>query len=203
MANQIKRPSKSQYRAMDLVEEWLHIDSLANPSRRSGLYRNNAYARSKAIYRQVRAKWETFQDNIEYVTAEQRSDETKTLYLGRLVLDATSFAQHGYILGDIVRGGNTLSAMDESWHKTQDFKKHVRAGHIPLPPVENLGLSIDAAIKSYTQKSFEHPLHTYIGMFAYSAVLVDHFKDDFAKEFILPTPGQPEGELHRWGYDPQ
>lgn len=203
MANQIKRPTKSQYRAMDLAEEWLHVDSLAKPYRRTGLYRNNAYARSKAVYRQVRSKWEAFHEGVDYVLGENRKDEARSLSLGRLVLDAASLAQHGFILGDIVRGGNIFTSSEESWHVAQSFKQNVRAGRVPLPPLENLKLPVDRATKEYTGNSFEHPVHTYVAMFAYSALVADRLRDETTKEFVLPVPGESTDEIHRWNYDPQ
>ncbi len=109
-------------RGLDLVEEWLHVESIARPQRRNGLHRNSAYQKSQPLYKtQIPKNMNEFRRNIDLLFDENK-DETKSLALGRLILESTSLAQHGFLLGRVARGENILTALDESWHVLQGFK---------------------------------------------------------------------------------
>lgn len=203
MTNQNSRRQPDRRKALDLVEEWLHIETLAHPKRRSGLHPNSAYQKSQPLYKtQIPKAVETFQGHIDYFLGSERTDERKSLLLGKLMLGAVCDAQHGFILGKIARKTNIITAMDDSWHLLQGFKQHVRANNVQLPDAEMLKLPIEDGIKEYTGHAYGHYVHTYVGMVAFGAVAALQLKDHKTNQFILPAPGLLPDHLERWDYDP-
>lgn len=203
MANQNKRYGTAYERhSLDLVEEWLHLESLAKPQRRHGLHPNNAYSKSQQLYRtQIPKRMDQFRQNIDSFLDESR-DEATSLGLGRLVLESASLAQHGFILGRIARGDNIMTALDESWHTLQNFKNHVRAKRVQLPDLEKLNVPIQEAISSYTRQPYGHYVHTYVGMAALSATAVLNLRNSTDGAFVLPSPGMNSEAPDRWDYNP-
>ena len=122
--------------------------------------------------------------------------------MGRLVLESTSLAQHGFLLGRIARGGNIMHAMDESWHVLQGFKQHLRSGNVTLPEPEKLRSPIQDAVAEYTRQPYGHHIHTYIGMVAFSVTTAVHLRDTDEGKFMLPSPGLNPEILDQWDYDP-
>lgn len=189
-------------RGLDLVEEWLHVESTARPQRRNGLHRNSAYQKSQPVYKnQIPKNMNEFRRNLDTLFDENK-DETQSLILGRLILESTSLAQHGFLLGRVARGENIITALDESWHVLQGFKDHVRTNRVSLPTVNKLSEPIEDAISEYTGKPYGNIVHTYIGMVAFSASVAVQLRDAGTGEFILPSPGLPANILDRWNYDP-
>lgn len=204
MANQNEKPSAlQQRRGLDLVEEWLHMESVARPRRRSGLHPNNAYSKSQSIYKnQIPMRMDEFRAEIDSFLDDSLDRQT-SLRLGRLMLESASLAQHGFLLGSIARGSNIMRAMDESWHLIQGFKEQMRSGRVTLPDPEKLKAPIQNAISEYTRQPYGHHVHTYIGMVAFSVTTAVHLRDADAGKFILPSPGLNPEILDQWDYDPQ
>lgn len=204
MANtENKHTLLQERRALDLVDEWLHVESLARPRRRHGLHPNSAYSKASAVYNnQIPKKMEAFQQHINALSDNDR-DETTALKLGRSILEAASLAQHGFLLGKINRNNNIITAMDESWHVLQSYKKHVRLNHLRLPDVQKLQQPFQEAIEEYTAHPYGHQVHTYIGMVAFSASVVVKLRDLGNDQYLLPSPGLAPEILERWDYSPQ
>lgn len=201
MASETKRsPVLDQRKSLELVDEWLHVESLARPARRNGLHPNNAYALSRVVLKEISQKWETMHDYKDKLFGEEPLAEVTSLTIGRLVLQSASLAQHGFVLGKITRKENIFTAVEDSWHEIQGFKQHFRYGKVRLPQMQNFELPADRAIEQYTGQKYGNFKHTYIGMVAYSASMAIHLMD--GKDFVLPTPGVSEDILQRWDYDP-
>lgn len=196
-----KLTSRLEREALDVVHEWLHLERLAHPQRNRNLHRDSVYRLSRPLYdRQIPKRWIGLQSSADYLISGDTTDLTRNLHIGRTVLEATSLAQHGFVMGDIARGGNIFTSIDESWRILEGFKRQLRAGNIPLPSAQNIALPVTEAISKYTRHQYGHHIHTYVGMVAYSASVATQLYDSSANGFVLPTPGLPSDVLVPWPY---